>query len=110
MHTLSRLVNVPGALAGGSFPVPGLLSRTRGFISRTAGGLISRTAAAPKIFDVKNRNVQNRPKRVYPKFHGCTTHFRGVNVRPKFCNFENYETLNGRLPAEDGSVRPQTLG
>ena len=66
---LNRLVNVPGD----SFPVPGLLSRTGGFISRTGGGLISRTAAAPKIFDVKNRNAQNRPKRVSPKFHGCTT-------------------------------------
>merc|ERR1712025_696137 len=36
--------------------------------------------------------------------------FVGVNVRSKFRIFEKCETLNGRLPPEDGSVRPQTLG
>ena len=33
-----------------------------------------------------------------------------IKLLPYFCIFEKYETLNGRLPPEDGPVRPQTLG
>ena len=38
------------------------------------------------------------------------THFWGVNFCSKFYIFEKCETLDGCLPSEDASARPQTLG
>ena len=67
-----------------SGPVSGL-----GSVSGPVRSRIGLGTAAKKKIGFKKRNVQNRPKRVSTKLHGCTTYFRGVNGRLKFRIFEN---------------------
>ena len=44
-------------------------------------------ASPRKFFGLGRSFLQNRPKRVFPKFHADRSYPRGVNVLPKFSNF-----------------------
>ncbi len=76
-------------LAGGGYALPQDTPQAARFAdTRTDGGLVSERSRHrhPKNIGFKKRNVQNLPKRVSPKFHGCKTYLNG---RLKFRIFEN---------------------
>ena len=68
------------------------------------------------FFGVEKSKVANRLKRVFPKFEADRSHVRGVNASSKYIPLKYpprppkyfFETSNGRLPPEDGSVRSET--
>ena len=70
-------------------PGPPPSSPLRGYADGRWSGLGWVRHRHPKKIGFKKRNVQNRPKRVSTKYHGCTNYFRVVNGRLKFHIFEN---------------------